>query len=568
MGLPRALQEHKKGNTKEAIIHYKRALDHGDFSPQLFQNYGALLRESDEEDKAMEIYTQGLEHFPDHIGILGNRVNLIVKSNLTKACLELIKILQLSLNKNESEKVIEKTFVNLTNVLRELGALIWAKEIIRLSLDLLGDRSTLLGQLLLLVESEPLTEHIAPLIEKQILSCTPEEQADLYYSLAIHAANNSLIEKSLSLYEKSLTPLNKEDYLDKNSSNERQKKINEQSWNYGCRLLQLGNFVKGWSLYEYGLTVPADGPQRWQRGLAKPFSIQELPLWRGEPLTGKHLLVLEEQGIGDVMMFLTLIPKLQKEAQSITLMLNERLVPIYARSFGDSLQIITRKDLKSGRFSYNDFDLNTPLGSICQYRFTSFSDYAPKTPLLLPNEARRIKLRNKYLATNSQATKLIGISWQGGGKPSRRKQKSIDTSSLLSIISPRKGVRFVALQYGKIDKLVDKWSNSGHDIIHDPMINALKDMDYWIDQVAACDAVISVANTTIHGAGGLNIPTMCLLGQQPDWRWLADQKIERSYWYPSVQISHHSKKDAWSRAVQQTISWLDSGTPYPTCNSH
>ena len=54
----------------------------------------------------------------------------------------------------------------------------------------------------------------------------------------------------------------------------------------------------------------------------------------------------------------------------------------------------------------------------------------------------------------------------------------------------------------------------------DHEINALKDMDRWLAQVDACDAVLSVANTTIHGSGGLGKPTICLLSQDSDWRWL------------------------------------------------
>ena len=62
----------------------------------------------------------------------------------------------------------------------------------------------------------------------------------------------------------------------------------------------------------------------------------------------------------------------------------------------------------------------------------------------------------------------------------------------------------------------------------------MKDMKNWLSQVAACDAVLSVANTTIHGAGGLNKPTLCLLSRHSDWRWLNDPSIKRSYWYPSA----------------------------------
>ena len=41
-------------------------------------------------------------------------------------------------------------------------------------------------------------------------------------------------------------------------------------------------------------------------------------------------------------------------------------------------------------------------------------------------------------------------------------------------------------------------------------------MDFWLDQVQAVDFVISIANTTIHGAGGLGKPTFCLLSTFAD----------------------------------------------------
>ena len=64
-------------------------------------------------------------------------------------------------------------------------------------------------------------------------------------------------------------------------------------------------------------------------------------------------------------------------------------------------------------------------------------------------------------------------------------------------------------------------------------------MDDWIAQVAACD-VFLVANTTIHGAGGLNIPTLCLLSLNSDWR-CSNPAVKRSYWYPSVGIARQDR---------------------------
>ena len=93
---------------------------------------------------------------------------------------------------------------------------------------------------------------------------------------------------------------------------------------------------------------------------------------------------------------------------------------------------------------------------------------------------------------------------------------------------------------------------------HDPEVNALSDM-IWLSQVSICDAVISVANTTIHGAGGLDIPTKCLLRVFSDWRWFKDPKVDTSYRYPSVSIARQQKNGDWSSAIYETRAWINSG---------
>ena len=93
-------------------------------------------------------------------------------------------------------------------------------------------------------------------------------------------------------------------------------------------------------------------------------------------------------------------------------------------------------------------------------------------------------------------------------------------------------------------------------------------MDRWLSQVRACDAVVSVANTTIHGAGGLNVPTQCLLSRHSDWRWLIDPSVMRSYWYPSVGIvretKSHPSSSSWSSAMLSVSDWLNNGCQMPS----
>ena len=87
------------------------------------------------------------------------------------------------------------------------------------------------------------------------------------------------------------------------------------SWNFSCQLLKYGKMDLGWKLFDPGLNTPAEGIQKWQRALFKPFSSTKVRPWRGDDLSGKTILLLGEQGIGDTMAFMTLIQPIISQAK-------------------------------------------------------------------------------------------------------------------------------------------------------------------------------------------------------------------------------------------------------------
>ena len=96
----------------------------------------------------------------------------------------------------------------------------------------------------------------------------------------------------------------------------------------------------------------------------------------------------------------------------------------------------------------------------------------------------------------------------------------------------------------------------GTSLISDSSVNPFNDMDLWLSQVDACDYVISIANTTIHGAGGLGKPTACLLSKHYDWRWTHQEVYDKSYWYSSVDVFRQASDGDWKKAIQDTVQWL------------
>jgi len=580
VGLPLALKAHRQGDLVQAAAHYQRALDQQVREPVLFQNYGALLRSQGNSTAAESVYNQGLALFPHHPSILCNRANLLRQSRPASAVADSLDALRQFMAEGPNTKGLSGAWITTLSQLRELQLYSWALALAQKGLGLLGADPQLLLQILLIFEAldsqestislgEADAEVIRSQIDTQLESCEPLVQAEICLGLAAHRLGRGELTQALAQFEQAMAVLHQPcSSADIEEGEKRQKLVDVNSWNFGIALLKKEYLERGWKLFDYGLRCPAEGQQRWQRAMRKPFGAASIPLWRGESLQGKRLLLLEEQAIGDAMMFLSLVPSLLEEADSIGILMCDRLLPIYRRSmmelgFGERLKIWSYSDSKSGTLRPETYDLQSPIGSICQHRFTSVNHYARHTPLLKAKAQRVEQFRREYLKQGQPAERLIGISWQGGGKGVRIQQKSISSERFAQLLQPMPGIRFVSLQYGNAAPTVDQWRQQGLDVIHDGRVNPLKQMDIWLAQVAACDAVLSVANTTIHGAGGLGLPTLCLLSLHSDWRWFDDPAVTRSYWYPSVGIAREERATGWNQALLQARSWLEDGCPMP-----
>lgn len=579
MGLPRAIKAHATNQLEEAEIHYRRAYDQGKANEILYQNFGALLKKIGKVDEAIALFEDGLKCYPSHAGIKRNYANLLRK-NLPAYAIELyIEAIHLTFWSPQDIDLCISCCDDLIELLRDQNLVFWCQSLVDYCLSIRKATPVMLKNILLILDklsvSDESKEAVLSSINLEISVASLTDAVSLDFALASHYLADNQHERSLHHFEKGLDRVNSASFIEPSDGSILQGLIDTNSWNFACALLPLYQFERGWSLFDHGLRTPADGQQKWQRALFKPFTASDLPIWRGQHDSSQRLLLLDEQAIGDCMMFVTLLPALLSEVKQIGLFVSPRLEPIYQRSFSQEIldqkvTIFTKNNLIDGSLKSSDFDFQIPLGSICQYRFNTLDLYAPRVPILVPDEGLALQLRDNYLVDRTPGKRLIGVSWRGGGRGVRIKQKSLNVDLFAKLMKQHPDIIFVDLQYGETADQIKLWKNSGIDIIHDPRINPLKDMNSWLAQVKACDAVVSVANTTIHGAGGLNLPTMCLLSLYSDWRWLADPDVMRSYWYPSVGIARERRHDhfTWENAFQQVSEWIDLGCPMPSGAIH
>lgn len=311
-------------------------------------------------------------------------------------------------------------------------------------------------------------------------------------------------------------------------------------WNRSQALLMLGRFAEGWEEYEW----------RWRlahyHGQARH---ENLPAWDGTSLDGRAILVWPEQGVGDEVMFASLMPDISAAGRCI-LECDPRLVPLFARSF-PNIEVVPKRQPPEVFEERQGVEFQSPIGSLPRWirpdrdRFPSHNGYLRADP-------ERTEICRARYAGLGDGPK-IGISWRSGNPQIGRQR-----SALLEHWRPvfeQSGAHFVNVQYGDcaVD-LKDVRQRFGVDVHHDESIDPLASLDDFAAQISALDLIISIDNSTVHVAGALGRPVWTLLPAAPNWRWLSDQ--DSSPWYPSMKLFRQTRADDWSDVFERVAQAL------------
>lgn len=284
--------------------------------------------------------------------------------------------------------------------------------------------------------------------------------------------------------------------------------------------LAAGDLARGWEKFETRFALSLD-PRYHHKGVTPRAAPP--PTWAGEDLRGKSILVWTEQGVGDEILFASMLPELIARAGQVVLECSARMAPVFSRAF-PAVQMRTHGSPPIVT------DVQSAIGSLGRYLRPDFSAFVPRARFLKPDAARVAATRQRY-----GRRPLVGLSWRSTAARVGRR-KSIDVNGLAPVLKIP-GARFVSLQYGATTEELRALSDlAGFEIIHDSSVDPLTDMEGFLAQVGVLDLVISVSNTTVHAAGALGVPTWVLLpiGTGSLWYWFRGR--DDSPWYPSVRL--------------------------------
>ena len=316
----------------------------------------------------------------------------------------------------------------------------------------------------------------------------------------------------------------------------------------GLAQLSLGRLSQGWAHYEARNDINFPGAT---------YFAMEGPRWEpGQPLSGKSLLLIGEQGLGDEVLFGTLLPDVLESLGpegKLTLAVERRLAPLFARSFPTARIESHRTVSTAGRTvrlipgleaGGQGIECWAPMASLLRQFRPTIDAFPGRTGYLKP-APDRVEFWRRALSSAPAGPK-IGLLWKsavtGGGR-----RRFFSSFEAWEPVLRTPGVVFVNLQYGDCqDELQIARERFGVEIWNPPEIDLKEDLDDVTALSSALDLVIGFSNASFNLAAAAGTPAW-LIAAKGAWTPLGSGRYP---WYPQVRLHQPEVHGEWGAVLE------------------
>lgn len=287
-------------------------------------------------------------------------------------------------------------------------------------------------------------------------------------------------------------------------------------------LLTRGDYQEGFAEQEWRLSVA--GYDRLLPGV---------PLWAGEPLAGRNVVMVTEQGIGDTLQFMRYARLLTAGGAEVTGLVQSPLLAL-ARSFPGGG--VTWADTARG---LGEADFQIPMLSL-PHRFGTLRDTVPAgVPYLFADPDKAAAWATRLGSDGFR----VGINWQGNPNFANDRRRSVPLAAFAPLAAIP-GVRLISLQaVNGLDQLA---ALGGAFAVEQPG-PVITDNPDGLSEIAAAiahlDLVVTSDTAVAHLAGALGARVWLATGFAPDWRW--GRTGDTSPWYPTMRLFRQPAPGDW-----------------------
>jgi Tfp pilus assembly protein PilF len=292
--------------------------------------------------------------------------------------------------------------------------------------------------------------------------------------------------------------------------------------NIGVSHFLRGEFAEGYGEYEW----------RWKlRGFRGTLERLGRPLWEGQRLAGRTLLVHAEQGLGDSVQFVRYVPEIEKDGGRIVVQVRRPLVRLMERVAGVDAVVVRGEALP-------EFDVQCPMLSLPRMFGTKVATIPNRIPYLGEGAVRE----------RTAGPLRVGVAWRGNWRHSEDRMRSIafrEFAALFDVV----GVEFFRLHRREAEET----EACAHPNLADPT-EGFWDLAETAAFVGTLDLVIAVDTVIAHLAGAMGKAVWTLVPVAPDWRW--GIRGEESAWYPTMRLFRQGVAGAWGGVMARVKTAL------------
>jgi hypothetical protein len=299
-----------------------------------------------------------------------------------------------------------------------------------------------------------------------------------------------------------------------------------------------GDYAEGWEEYEWRFRLagfPRVMPPALQQGRSQ---------WGGGDLRGGLLLLIGDQGFGDVIQFSRYIRWAAARCPRLVMATSIEMALLLRRLF-PRLHIFTNWS------ECPPFAAFCPISGLPRLHGTRLDTIPPPAPIEA-DAGRAILWKERLDRLVPSGLRRIGLVWAGRATHRNDRNRSMPLTALAPLAAVR-GCAFISLQKGEAAGQIARYQG------HAPLIDAgaeIIDFEDTAAVIGALDLVLTVDTSVAHLAAAMGHPSWVMLPYVADWRWLQDRSD--SPWYPAIRLFRQSEARRWDEVVEAIVQAVAS----------
>ena len=488
---------------KEALSSYKKILKQDSSLAGPHYNMGIILRRNGRVEDSIAHYKKAIALKPDYVQAYNNLGVIYKDSNKYENAIEMFT------KAKELQPDHQNSYYNIALIKKEQGLMEEAVSLLLKVLDLNPEHSKAKYDIALIKKnSGSLIE-----AEKYLLGILKSDKKNETATITLAKVffETGRVRKAISTLREAI-----------NATENRKTLVHY----LGLCLVTIGEFSEGWKAIERVWEKEDNESSKWYKRAKE--------VWKGNKTKKNILLWRRRQGIGEDIIFLSLVSEVQEMCATLSVYVDPRLQSLCKRAMPEINFVKDMEELQSV-----DCDYHLPLGSVPALIRNDISDFDRTVKGYFKADPKRVEALWKELKLDGKT--VIGISWKSF--KTKYKSKSVRLQDMEKIFRGL-DVVLVNLQYGDVaDEIREFKDATGIEVVQCSSVDNRDDLDGLAALIEVCDLVVSTSNVTVHLAGALAKETWVLLHYVSIYYWLSERTD--SIWYPSLTLYRQPTLDDW-----------------------